>query len=263
MMKFGVSADPTKDIISEIRRIGEMGFDFVEITFEPPKNMAEQIMSKRSEILKALEDYNMFAVGHIAWWSNIGDAFPAVRDAWVYEMKKVLEVGSYIGITKLNFHLNDYGMERKSPEGRKTVLNRYSESLNEIMKDAKKYDIKLMVENTEAKMSTKDCLGWLLKKVKDLRYTFDTGHAMIWHKGMDGIKELFFAFKNKIEHVHVHDNRGFEDDHLPIGIGVLDYEWVAKMLKKIRYNKTVTFEIFAKDDDLIKMSLEKFKRCLE
>jgi sugar phosphate isomerase/epimerase len=263
-MKFGVMANPTKDIISEIKRIGEMGFDFVEITFEPPKHMVNDIMSKRSDILKALEDYNMFAVGHFGWWANFGEAYPAVKDAWIYEMKKALEVGSYIGITKQNLHAYGIGIEPRTPEFKKGVLDRWVSSLNELTKEAKRYDIKLMIENSDAgSISDKDSLNYILKNVKDLRFHLDTGHAMMWNKKMDGIKELFFPFKNRLEHIHIHDNRGMEDDHLPIGVAYLDYIWLAKMLKKIRYNKTVTFEVFTKDDDLVKLSMEKFKRLVQ
>lgn len=263
-MKFGVEAHPGRNILSEIKRIGEMGFDFVEITFEPPNCMANDIMSKRSEILKALEDYNMFAVGHFGWWANFGEAYPAVRDAWIYEMKKVLEVGSYIGITKQNLHAHAYGIEARTPELKRALLNKWVESLNELTKEAKKYDIKLMIENSHpGELSDKESLNYLFKKVKDLKFHLDVGHAMLNGKGMDGVKELFFAFKNKLEHVHVHDNHGIEDEHLPLGVAGFDYALFAKMLKNMKYNKTVTFEIFTKDDDLVKLSLEKFKRCLE
>jgi len=262
-MKFGVMADPTKEIISEIKRIGEMGFDFVEITFEPPKHMANDIIAKRSEILKMLEDYNMFAVGHLGWWANFGEAYPAVRDAWIYEMKKVLEVGSYIGIAKQNLHSYSVGLESRKPDTKKVLLNRWVESLNELTKEAKRYDIKLMIENGDSSwISDKESLNYLFKKVKDLRFHLDAGHAMLNGEGMDGVKELFFAFKNRLEHIHIHDNRGMYDDHLPLGVAKLDYAWLAQMLKKIKYNKTITFEIFTKDDDLVKLSLEKFKRCI-
>lgn len=262
-MKFGVMANPAKDIVEEIKKIGQMGFDFVEITFEPPKCMVNDIFAKRSEILKALEDYNMFAVGHLGWWANFGEAYPAVRDAWIYEMKKVLEVCSYLGITKQNLHLYATGIENRIPEFQKAILDRYVSSLNELVKEAKKYDIKLMIENADDTFSNKANLSYLFKKVKGLNFHLDTGHAMLFGKGMDGVKELLFAFKNKLEHIHIHDNHArIDDEHLPIGVANFDYQMFAKMLKKIKYNKTLTFEVFTRDQDYLKFCLEKFKGCL-
>jgi sugar phosphate isomerase/epimerase len=206
----------------------------------------------------------MFAVGHFNWWANFGESYPAVRDAWVYEMKKVLEVGSYIGITKQNLHSYGIGMVDRLPEFRKAYLDRWVTSLNELTKEAKRYDIKLMIENSDSgNISDKSSLNYLFKRVKDLKFHLDTGHAMLNGKGMDGIKELLFPFKNRIEHIHVHDNHAMEDEHLPLGVAKFDYEWFAKALKKMKYNKTLTFEIFTKDDDLVKLSMEKFKRCLD
>jgi sugar phosphate isomerase/epimerase len=88
--------------------------------------------------------------------------------------------------------------------------------------------------------------------------TLDTGHAHI--NGRSGKKVLDFIdqFGDRIFHIHVSDNLGKEDSHLPIGVGTVDFPEIVKAIKEIGYNETVTFEVFAPDRDYLRISREKF-----
>jgi sugar phosphate isomerase/epimerase len=55
----------------------------------------------------------------------------------------------------------------------------------------------------------------------------------------------------------VSDNYGKEDQHLPIGAGIIDFSKVVKALKGIGYNDTITLEVFSRDRDYLKMSKKK------
>ena len=54
-------------------------------------------------------------------------------------------------------------------------------------------------------------------------------------------------------YVHVSDNRGRRDDHLPVGEGYIDFPAVAAALNKIGYQGGLTLEIFTDNrDDLVR-----------
>jgi len=55
----------------------------------------------------------------------------------------------------------------------------------------------------------------------------------------------------------VSDHFGKEDQHLPIGAGIIDFSKVVKALKGIGYNDTITLEVFSRDRDYLKMSKKK------
>jgi len=84
----------------------------------------------------------------------------------------------------------------------------------------------------------------------------DIGHANLFgRKPEDFIKK----FRNKIKHVHLHDNNGNEDLHLPMGCGSIDWEKTLKTLKKC-YNGTITLEVFSKDKEYVLLTKEKLRK---
>jgi endonuclease IV len=54
----------------------------------------------------------------------------------------------------------------------------------------------------------------------------------------------------------LHDNDGKEDQHLGIGYGTINWENVAKLLKKAAYNKTLIVESV----EHVKESMEKLRK---
>jgi len=65
-----------------------------------------------------------------------------------------------------------------------------------------------------------------------------------------------------LKHVHLSDNKGSEDLHLPMGVGNIDWKKILKILKKY-YRGTITLEVFSKDKDYALLSKEKLKRLWE
>ncbi|MBT7062709.1 sugar phosphate isomerase/epimerase, partial [Candidatus Woesearchaeota archaeon] len=58
------------------------------------------------------------------------------------------------------------------------------------------------------------------------------------------IEKYFKVFGKNIIHIHISDNFGEEDDHLQLGDGKINWKKVAKLLKKYKYNGTITPEVF-------------------
>ena len=66
-------------------------------------------------------------------------------------------------------------------------------------------------------------------------------------------------FPDRIDHIHISDNLGEEDNHLPVGAGTVNFHEIVKALKGIGYAKTITLEVFSKDRDYLKMSRNKIE----
>ena len=58
--------------------------------------------------------------------------------------------------------------------------------------------------------------------------------------------------------MHASDNFGKEDNHLPLGTGTIDLRKIVQALKRIGYDGTVTFEVFSRDKDYLRISKDKF-----
>ncbi|UCC91422.1 MAG: sugar phosphate isomerase/epimerase [Candidatus Aenigmatarchaeota archaeon] len=264
MPKFGNSTRPSYDILEEIEYTGKLGFDYVEITIEGPKAFAEDLRRRKEKILKLLRKYRMFAVGHSMWFVDFGIPYESVRKGWVEEGKKDIDVARELGIKLLVFHLESTNpLLLKDSRMKRKILGNNVKSMKELVEYGGKKGVSIVLENGIRKeLSELSDYKYVIDRVRGLGVHIDIGHAFMLG-GMKNVMKFIRTFRKKIEHIHMHDNRGKKDEHLPLGLGELDYEKVAKALKKIGYNTTITFEVFAKEQDLAAFSVEKFKRAFK
>ena len=260
-MKFGKLTSPMKDVLGEIKIAHDLGFDYVEIVIEGPAETPEIILKEKKKVLKLLKKYKLFAIAHTFWSMELGSDYEPVRKGWLEEGKKIIRLCNELEIRLVNFHSHSRGLYIKDKKGKKTVLNNLIRSLRELVEYGKKYNVEVMLENAAESYEITDLkdFKYIIDRVPDLKVHLDIGHAFLYG-GMKNIENFIKIFKNKIVHIHIHDNNGKWDEHLPLGAGSIDYKKVIKFLKKIKYNKTITFEIFSRDLDLIEFSLKKLKK---
>ncbi len=258
--KFGLLTNPTIDIIKEIRTIAKLGFDYVEISIEGPEDKPETLHEKRNEILEILKKNNLFAIAHTSWWVELGTEYEPVRRGWLEECKKNIDVASELNIPIINLHSHSRGMYIRNEKYKKKILDNWIISLKELIQYGKIKNVKIMFENAAEKgeITELNDFKYIIDRVPDLEVHLDIGHAFIFG-GMKNIERCIMTLENKIEHVHMHDNHGEYDEHLPIGKGNINYDSVVKMLKKINYDKTITFEVFTSKKDAVK-SREKIRK---
>ena len=94
-------------------------------------------------------------------------------------------------------------------------------------------------------------LNEFLKSI-DMGMTLDIGHAN--HAGYTA-DEMYF---DSIKHVHIHDNNGDDDTHLPLGEGSIDLNAIVNTLEKNNYDGVYIIEV--NDFDSIKKSYEYMKK---
>ena len=86
----------------------------------------------------------------------------------------------------------------------------------------------------------------MFDKVPDLKMTLDIGHSQLLSRENTSFGFIENCF-SRIEHVHVHDNRGGkspkDDIHLPLGEGIVDYRRILALLKEKGYESTMTMEV--------------------
>ncbi len=70
------------------------------------------------------------------------------------------------------------------------------------------------------------------------KLTFDVGHANTLGKPDEFVEIL----KRHIVNIHLHDNSGIEDSHLPLGNGTIDFEDVFKKIGNDIFNLPLTVE---------------------
>lgn len=255
--KIGMMTNPSEYIISEINSAHRLGAEYVEIDMEPFESMPENIFKKRKNILAALRSFPSKPIMHTAYWIDLGSPYEKIRKAWLDEIKKEIVVASQLKIDKFNIHLYAEGLMDKKKHQR-IILDNYIKSLRELVIFAKKHKIKIILENVPHPWANFENFRYIVDSVPGLFVHLDLGHVFITDN-MKGFKKFIPYFAKKIEHVHIHDNFGKHDDHLPLGKGKIDFAAVVKELKKIDYDKTITFEVFTNEKDFIS-SIKFFKR---
>ncbi|MDW8034495.1 MAG: sugar phosphate isomerase/epimerase [Nitrososphaerota archaeon] len=131
----------------------------------------------------------------------------------------------------------------------------------EISKYASDYDVKVAVENRlESSYGAlpKDLIELITNVGSEhLGICFDTGHA---HVNKLDVKSTLREIKEFLIATHVHDNNGFEDQHLPPMIGSMDWNSLISSFVEINYLEPLILEIheygrLELDDNVLRASM--------
>jgi sugar phosphate isomerase/epimerase len=257
-MLYGAMNFPVKPILDELEAISELGFDYLELTMDPPKAHYSIIRQQKKRLLKALDRKQMKLVCHLPSFVYTADLTHGLRKASLNEVIKSLEVAAELGCLKAVLHpsyimgLGIFVMD----QAKEYAL----ESLEAIMEKADQLDLLICLENLFPKAHSlvePENFADIFVKFPNLKMTLDTGHAHI--EDTEGKRAVKFIerFSDRIDHIHVSDNFGEADNHLPVGSGTVNFYEIVKALKGIGYDNTITLEVFSKDRDYLKMSRNK------
>jgi sugar phosphate isomerase/epimerase len=253
-MQIGTMNHPAHDVVSEIKWIASMGFDFVDLTLEPPLASARRI--DVSAIRAALEASHLGVIGHTAYYLPLCSPFESLRRAAVEELNLCLEIFAALGAEWMNIH-----PDRHAPlHDRKFIIERNLQSIRELLAVAREFSVGLMIENLPGGFNTVRHLGELLDPEPELGLHLDIGHAnlLVDYNTTD---ELLAAYGPRLRHVHLHDNKGGSADlHLPLGAGNIDTAQYVRSLQASGYDRTITLEVFTPDRRHLAYSREVLRR---
>lgn len=117
------------------------------------------------------------------------------------------------------------------------------EYLDKLIPFADKHKVGIAIENMNRPLEHFSIDGKKLAKLADdydCGICLDTGHANL--TGLDTI-EMIYDMGNRIKVLHVQDNKGLKDDHIPPFFGTVDWESTMKALKKAGYQGALNFEV--------------------
>lgn len=231
-----------------------MGFDFVDLTLEPP--MASAWRVDLTAIRHALEAHHLLVVGHTAYYLPLCSPFESLRRAAVEELKLCLEAFASLGAKWMNIH-----PDRQAPfYERKAIIERNLQTIRELLVTARDVGVGVMIENLPGSFNTVRQLAELLDAVPELGFHLDIGHANLL-VDQNTTDELLAAFGKRLRHVHMHDNKGGSADlHLPLGAGTIDTARYVRALQSSGYDGTITLEVFTPDRQHLAYSREVLRR---
>jgi sugar phosphate isomerase/epimerase len=246
-MKLGYPTHPRKPLLPEISWIADQGFEFVDLFFEPDACDYHQI--DVGAVRRLLTDRHLDCVGHTPWYLPIGSPQRDLRQAAVTTTGKYLNTFAETGCKRVTLHASWPSSMFTAAEG----VEFQCESLQQITAMADPLGITILFEPVGVFQETVENLKRILTQVPQLAFHLDIGHFNLNHRSPAQTAE---TFADRLQHVHLHDNDGNRDLHLPMGTGNIDWADLVRRLKKV-YDGTITLEIFSTDRDYVLLSRKK------
>lgn len=215
-----------------------------------------RIVGREAELSALLDSYGLSCSVHAPICDlNIGSLSDRLREASLQETLDVMESSAGIGAKTVTVHpglasMAVNGMEEKASE-------RARESIRIIDKAASELSMTVAIENMPDLPfflgRTAKALASLVDST-DLGICFDIGHANTTGQ----IDEMIDVFGDRISNIHIHDNNGVRDEHLTIGDGDIDFQYVLGRLSGYKGN----YIIEAKSLDSAVESNQRLKMLL-
>ena len=229
-MKFGYMSGFRGDLLTEIE-FAKQYFDFTEITIQPA------LLETIHDIFYDLKSttVNFEVLGHIHWDVVKFD-----------EIVKNIEVLRDLGAKKIT--INPF---------QNLSIEENAKILNEINIVLRKNNMQLLIENVSSTpYNSAVNISKLLEKIPNVGITLDVGHA----NRIFELDKFIDIFKDKIGHIHLHDNLG-DSDHL----FYQDQSRVDGIFSKLNlatYDGTILLETFSimKDNKNTSQKFEAIKK---
>ncbi len=145
------------------------------------------------------------------------------------EFKRVIDVADDLPYSRLILHMGG-SRETADPRKRDAAFS----SLEHLILHARHAAVTICVENTLSEMGDPTYLRAFVDETRltGLRFNFDIGHANLAELPQDERLEKSFApLRDFVSSVHLHDNHGEKDEHLPPYDGSIDWPSAVKILQ--------------------------------
>jgi sugar phosphate isomerase/epimerase len=145
------------------------------------------------------------------------------------EFKRAIDVAEELPFPRMVLHM---GGSRESADARKR--DAAFSTLEHLVLHARHVGVTLCVENTPGEMGQPAYLRAFVDETRltGLRFNFDVGHAHLGEEPpAERIEKAFEPMRDLVANVHLHDNHGEKDEHLPPYDGSIDWETAIPVLK--------------------------------
>jgi len=247
-MKVGVMNNPAISLSDEINWIASNNFGFIDLTTEPPGAYGFDVNKAKREVIKS----GLEIVGHTN--PSLPVLFPIseIANMALKNLKDSITILSKLGASKINVHPYYYKDISETDLIGKNLL------ILKILSDfAKSLNAELMLENYLAPFDNPTVFTEIFREIPDLKLHLDIGHINITSSNpLLTLRQFFEEHSQKIIHIHMHDNKGEEDEHLPLGCGNINWKEAIGIIKPF-YDGTITLEVFSPDREYLLISRDK------
>lgn len=245
-MKLGFQPDIDHTLSRAFEFAEENDFDHVELLLDHP-NFNHEVVSPE-EVAELSNSYDIEVLIHAsAINTNFISISSEIRKASYREIEKTLFFAEKCDAELVTIHIgwNPGFITARGFVFREEWYDRHNERVltEELLPFVRENEL-IAIENTI------NISGGIMRGLEriieetDVRLTFDIGHYAV-----KGGHEIFIENFDRIENIHLHDNRGEYDEHLELGKGEIDFTLIPS-----DYSRYLTLEL--RDEDAILGSKE-------
>lgn len=180
---------------------------------------------------------------------NPGSPEPLIRGVTSHRFSQVMDAAEILKPVSMVFHP---GYDRwRQGDSQEEWLGYCLDTFKPVLERGIRVGTVINVENIfETEPST---IKGLLDAMDSsyFRHCFDVGHWNLFKSV--GMEEWFSVLGSYIAHVHVHDNHGLRDDHMPLGDGNIDFDLYFRLMKQ--YAPGAVYAIEAHDREKVELAL--------
>ena len=249
-MKIGLSSHMSFDLspLNFVRLVGKLKVDFLEIKLDDMR-IQRLLQGGGTQRLQELTDaFDLQVIAHLPYIDmNLASLNTEIASASTNSLQKWISTASQMNVDILVSHVGRISSNYPATY-LKSARQNAIRSLHHLAETAKRYGLKFTVENDHN--SPNHVIAGYASDVKKIaeevgcEVTFDVGHA----NTIDKPSSFISALSGLIANVHLHDNDGKSDQHLPIGRGNIDFPETLRKLKENNYDGPLIIESHSLND---------------
>lgn len=225
----------------------DAGFEYVELNMEAAFHRTR---IDPGSIRSAAADSGLDLVVHLPYRFDMCSPHEHVRDGACRELEAAVDAAVEMGAEKGIMH----ALSMAEPErwGEEPIRAGIRESVRRLTEYGIERDFEVVVENSKGLVDAAELPELLADVHPETRMCLDSGHAYV--SGLSGSEQadLLCDHGHRISHVHLNDTRiDSDDEHLPLGLGALDFRPLVEVMVDDGWSGTCTHEVFTYDYDRI------------
>ncbi|MCK4278960.1 MAG: sugar phosphate isomerase/epimerase [Candidatus Thorarchaeota archaeon] len=230
----------------------DLGMSYVEIQTEHPYTPSEMGQKRVNEVKELANTYDLGIILHGPLFdTNLSSLKERIRSASVKFVQECVELTSQLDANLLVVHAGSLPGDLPN-----NLMNRARDqlhsSLSELTKVAVDSGVIIGVENKQ-KSEDRELVLYadehleVIEAFRDqgVRAVLDIGHA---HTANIELANYTHLLNDLIIELHLHDNNGISDDHLPLGAGSIDFQSFFEAAKSIDFAGPAILELKNRPD---------------
>lgn len=253
----GFTVEGDADPAAAFSFAAERGFDFVELNMENgfPRDRIDAVGLRHLAV-----EHDLDLVVHLPYRLDPGSPHEHAREGACRELEAAIDAAANLGAEKGVVHATSWA----HPDAWDHDLLRECvyDSVRRLDEYGRERGIEVVVENLKEPFFDAGDFPDLFAAT-DADACLDTGHALV--SGIDGPDQadLLDEHGDRISHLHLNESRRTDDDeHLPVGIGRIDFGAIADAIRETGWTGTATHEVFGFDRAFVALGKRNFDALL-